>query len=950
MTNSKLYLTGLRCTACLAVIAIAQPILADAPATKQPGKWAQDYTGRQADPNVRFGQLPNGVRYAILKNNRPEGAVSFRMRIGSGSLQEHDDELGLAHFIEHMAFRGSTNVADGEVVKMLERQGLQFGADTNAGTIFDETIYQFDFPHADASAVTTGLTLFREIGGRLKLDPAAIDAERGVVLSEERLRDNAGLHLLKAQFNFAYAGQRLATRFPIGTIESLKAATPAKLRRYYETNYRPDNATIIVVGAVDVADVEAKIKTMFGDWQAAAPAESVPLGTVQPRGPATAINAEAGAPDIMFINWERPLDTTADSDARERADVIRLIGTTIFNRRLQEAAQQANAPFLGAALSVSGVYKTATQTQLLVQPRKDQVDAAVKAIIGEQRQIVSEGVRDDEIASAKAQLAAQLKAAAAGAATRENKVIADGMVTQVNEDDVITNPAQDLALYQQIEGSVTKVDVDASLKAIFAGSGPLVMRSTPEAQANAQTALDTALQTALTAPLPKAATLKVEPWPYTSFGPAGKIVARREIKDLGITLVTFANGTHLAVKPTNFSKDNIQVQVSFGHGRLGIPAAQTHAAWLLGDGNAFLLGGTGKRTLTQIQRETEGKVASVTFSAADNHFNLAGTTNKADFTTQLQLLAGYVSDPGFRPDGVDRIKSAVAGQLPLFDSVPGAVFVRDGAALLHNGDRRWMQLPTANDVADTVATDIPAVLKAGLTEPVDVSIVGDVSVDEAVRQVATTFGALHFAKVPPHQLTASMALRFNTAAPVILPHKGRADQGILGEYWPTTDFYQKPADSYALRVTSAVIQSRLVDTVREKLGLTYSPQTQVESSTSLPGYGYLAIINETKPDNIAQFQSLIKATVSALASKPVTPDEFARAQKPLIDSRQKVTQTNGYWLGTLTELMHDPRHLLAVRNYVSGIAAVTPNDISRVAQTYLVNTTPLSLEVVPAAK
>lgn len=950
MTYSKLYLTGLRCTACLAVIAAAQPILADAPAIKQSGKWAQDYTGRQADPSVRFGQLSNGVRYAILKNSRPEGAVSFRMRIGSGSLQEHDDELGLAHFIEHMAFRGSTNVADGEVVKMLERQGLQFGADTNAGTIFDETIYQFDFPHADASAITTGLTLFREIGGGLKLDPAAIDAERGVVLSEERARDNAGLHMLKAQFNFAYAGQRLATRFPIGTIESLKAATPAKLRRYYETNYRPDNTTIIVVGAVDVADVEAKIKTMFGDWQSAAPAETVPLGTVQPRGPAIAINAEAGAPDIMFIDWQRPFDTSADTDARERADVVRLIGSSIFNRRLQEAAQQANAPFLGAALSVNGVYKTATQTQIFVQPRKDQVDAAIKAIIGEQRQILNDGVRDDEIASAKVQLAAQFKAAAAGAATRENKAIADGMVTQVNEDDVITSPAQDLALYQQIEGSVTKRDVDASLKLVFSGAGPLVMRSTPDAQSNAQAALDATLKTALTAPLAKAAALKVEPWPYTTFGPATKITARREIKDLGITLVTFANGVHLAIKSTNFSKDSIQVQVSFGHGRLGIPAAQTHAAWLLGDGNAFLLGGTGKRTLTQIQRETEGKVASVSFAAADDHFNLAGTTNKADFTTQLQLLAGYVSDPGFRADGVDRIKSSIAGQLPLLDSIPGAVFARDGAALLHNGDRRWMQLPTASDVAGTVAADIPAVLRAALAEPVNVSVVGDVSVEEAVRQVAATFGALHFGKAPLHQSAGEMALRVKSAAPVILPHKGRADQGILAEYWPTGDFYKSPADSYALRVTSAVIESRLVDTAREKLGLTYSPQAQVESSTSLPGYGYLAVINETKPSNIAQFQLLIKATVNALASKPVTPDEFARAQKPLIDSRQKMTQTNGYWVGNLTALMHDPRCISAVRNYVSGVAAVKPSDISRVAQAYLVNSTPLTLEVVPAAK
>src|SRR5690242_4915085 len=143
------------------------PVLADQPLLKQPGKWAQDYTGRKADPAVRFGTLPNGLRYAIQHNETPRDGVAMRMRIGSGSIEERDDEQGLAHFIEHMAFRGSANIADGDVVRMLQRQGLEFGADTNAFTAQDETVYMFNFPKADATALDTGLTLFREIGGRL---------------------------------------------------------------------------------------------------------------------------------------------------------------------------------------------------------------------------------------------------------------------------------------------------------------------------------------------------------------------------------------------------------------------------------------------------------------------------------------------------------------------------------------------------------------------------------------------------------------------------------------------------------------------------------------------------------------------------------------------------------------------------------------------------------------
>src|SRR3569623_1396091 len=177
-----------RAVAALLASICAAPLIAQAPLPEQPGKWAQDYTGRKADPAVRFGTLPNGLRYAIMHNETPSDGVAMRMRIGAGALQERDDEQGLAHFIEHMAFRGIDNVADGAVVRMLQRQGLQFGPDTNAFTAQDQTVYMFTFPRADATALDTGLTLFREIGGRLKLAQPAIDAERGVILSEERLR------------------------------------------------------------------------------------------------------------------------------------------------------------------------------------------------------------------------------------------------------------------------------------------------------------------------------------------------------------------------------------------------------------------------------------------------------------------------------------------------------------------------------------------------------------------------------------------------------------------------------------------------------------------------------------------------------------------------------------------------------------------------------------------
>lgn len=189
-------------TSLIALALVTAPALAQnepAPVTQQgqiqqPGKWVQDYTGRKADPAVIFGTLPNGLRYAILRNTTPSDGVAMRLRFGSGSIQESDEQQGLAHFLEHMAFRGSKNVADGEVVKMLERHGLRFGPDTNAFTAHDQTVYMFNFPKADSASLDTGLTLFREIGERMTLDPALIEAEKGDPLRRAAARRAAVPH------------------------------------------------------------------------------------------------------------------------------------------------------------------------------------------------------------------------------------------------------------------------------------------------------------------------------------------------------------------------------------------------------------------------------------------------------------------------------------------------------------------------------------------------------------------------------------------------------------------------------------------------------------------------------------------------------------------------------------------------------------------------------------
>jgi len=231
------------------------------------GLWPQDSSDIKPDATVKFGALPNGMRYVIKRNANPEGTLSMRMRIGAGSLNENENERGVAHYLEHMAFNGSENYPEGEMFKALQRMGMQIGSAANAVTDYDSTTFTLSLPSVRPEIMNNGFKIMREIVGRLTLSADAIEHERGVILSEERARDTPGVHSSLAQLGLLFAGQRYASRSPIGDLNFIKTATPVQLRSFYERYYRPQRAMLVVVGDADFATLEARIAATFSDWK-----------------------------------------------------------------------------------------------------------------------------------------------------------------------------------------------------------------------------------------------------------------------------------------------------------------------------------------------------------------------------------------------------------------------------------------------------------------------------------------------------------------------------------------------------------------------------------------------------------------------------------------------------------------------------------------------------------
>lgn len=906
-----------------------------APLRLAPGQWPQTKSDLRPDPDTRFGALPNGMRYAIRKQSIPPGQAALRLWFDAGSLMETDPQAGLAHFLEHMAFNGSKAVPEGDMIKILERLGLAFGPDTNASTSFSETVYKLDLPRTDDGTVDTSLMLLRETAGELTLDPAAVDRERGVVLSEERASDSPAYRVFKARLGFLLPGQRLPTRYPIGKVEVLKTAPASQIADFYRRYYRPERAVLVAVGDFDPAAMEARIRARFGDWKPVGPAGPEPdLGQVQPRKAEARLVVEPGSPLSMQIAWVRPPDLRPDTVAKRERDVVERLGFSVLNRRLSAIGRSPNPPFLGAFAFKSDQQHSAEVTMVAISAEPGRWNGALDAAEQEARRAVQYGVRQDELDREIEELRASLRAAAAGAATRRQADLAGEIVGALPDQQVVTSPAEDLALFEAAVKGLKADRVSAALKDAFRGAGPLLFAASPTPIEGGDQALLAALASSQKVAVAAPSTPTQTAWPYESFGTPGAVAESREVSDLDAVFVRFDNGVRLTIKPTKFRNDEVLVRVNVGDGLLGLPGDRQSAAWA---GRALIEGGLKQIDNEDMERVLAAKVYGTSFGVADDAFVFTGSTRTGDLPTQLQVLAAYLAEPGWRPEAFLRQKGALKTIQDQFEATDSGVLSRDLSGLTHRGDRRWT-FPSREEIAAARLQDLQEQVAPGLAHgPVEVVVVGDVTVEKATQAVARTFGALPPRPAPAPIPPAKRVMGFpaGSASPVVLTHKGRADQAVGYIAWPTTDYWANPQLALDTDVMGEVMRLRLIDELREAQGATYSPSVAYHHSQVWTGWGYVAASVEIPPEKLPKFFTDVQRIAADLRDKPPSEDELARAKQPRLERLEKARLTNQYWLSELSGAQADPRRLDSIRRIVPGTERVTAQDVKRAAETWL---------------
>ena len=912
------------------------PAMAAVQTPEAAAPWAQERSDVPADTAVRYGRLANGMRYALLKNATPPGAASIRLRIAAGSLMEEDNQLGLAHFMEHMAFNGTTNVPENEMLRILERLGLAFGADTNASTGLDQTVYMLELPNTRDETVDPSLHILREMMSAALMAPDAIDAERGVIEGEIRTRDTPGLRVAKAQFALLAPGQRMANRLPGGDLNIIRTAPRDRFVSFYEAYYRPSRATIVIAGDFDVDAMEAKIHQNFGDWAGKGPNGPEPdLGQVAPRQSETKILVEPGTSSSIQINWIKAPDLSPDTIERRTRSIRRNLGLSILNRRLGEIGRQDNPPFIGAGGSYQSLFDSLDLGLLSVSFNPGAWKPALEAAEREQRRFVQFGITDQELQRSITDTRTALQNAVAAAATRSTPALASGLIGSVNNDAVFTAPQTNLDIFNRAVEGLTPAAVQAEAAKVFDGQGPLVLFVSPVPVEGGETAVTEALTASrATAVTARAADAELT-WPYTDFGTPGTPSARAEIVDLGLTTVAFPNGVRLNIKPTDFRDDQILINIQTGIGELGLPTNQFSPMALAS--SVMGPGGLGKLSVDELNRVLSGRTYSVNAGMNTDSFSLSGATKPEDLQLQMQLLAASLTDPGLRAAPLEQLKGFFPQILAQLAATPAGAFQRDSGVLLASGDQREAT-PTAEQVSAITIEQIREGVRTGRASgPIDITIVGDVTVEAAVAAVASTFGALPARAPAPTPPAGSDQRRFPapTTEPVKMFHTGPAEQALAYIAWPTTDQIGDRTKSRQLSILSDVLQLRLNEEIREKLSIAYSPSSGASSSDVFKGYGSIYAIAETAPEKVGAFFEAIDGIAANLRDVPISEDELNRARRPAVEQLKKSMADNGYWLGQLGDAQRDPSSLDQTRNHVATLEAVTAADLQALAREYL---------------
>ena len=887
------------------------------------------------DPELRITRLENGLTVYVRPNREPENRISLQLAVNAGSILEDDDQRGLAHFLEHMAFNGTEHFEKQELVEFLESIGMEFGADVNAFTSFDETNYLLELPADSPEILEQGLWILHDWARGIRLDAEEIEKERGVVLEEWRLRQGAWQRISDRQMPVLYRGSRYPERLPIGEPEILRSAPREALQRFYRDWYRPELMAVIAVGDFDAAKMESLIHARFSDLPAtpkgARERSEFAVGVVDSTLYSIVADAEATRSSIAIQVKlpKRPMQSVGDL----RRELVQSLFSGMLNDRYGEIVQRPDPPFIGAGCFIGPLMRSGRQFTLSASVGDGQLLGGLRAALLELERVHRHGFTDGEVERAKAQL---LRSAQRAFDEREN-IPSDRWASELREHFFSGSPSMGgedyYGLIRELLPGIARGEIEAVAAEVWLPGNRVVTASGPD-----KTPLPR--RDELAAVLAEASSLSVEPYVDASFGkqllpqqpPDGRIVSESFDAALGLHDWRLSNGIRVLLKPTDFRNDEILMR-AFSPGGHSLVADEDFVHAMLSSSFADV-GGVGELDAIALGKFLAGKRVSLSLGLSELSETLRGGCSPQDLPLFFELLhASLVAardDSSAARANQQRLIASLANQ----SASPERAFADTiGVTMNRHHPRRPLMQPELVESFDYGRA--MAILRERFADMGDFQFVFVGSFDvNTLRPLLTRY----LASLPELERVdrwRDVGVRLPEGVIHREVFAGQEPKSSVAVIFHGDFPWQERAERYRIGALAQVLQIGLREVLREDLGGTYGVSVNANPSRDpRPDYR-LSIRFGCDPNRVDEMLEVLWQSLREFATEGPSRDDVAKVQEQHRREFEEQQRQNGWWLAQIGYRAEYELPFAEILDYLPLVDALTPEDLRAAARRYL---------------
>ncbi len=913
-------------------------------------------TELKPDPALSIEKLPNGVTIAVYRNLEPPKRVSMRLLVRRGSATETEEERGLAHFIEHMAFNGTKNFPAGDMVEYFQRLGMAFGADTNAHTSFNETVYKLDMPDVSQSLIEDGLKLLRDYADGILFEKDAIEKERGVIIAEKKSRESQSYKRAVKEIGHLFKGSIYPDRMPIGIESVIKNADREKFLNYYHENYRPENMVVVIVGDIDVEKILKDAKKYFSDMKAVGEKQRiVDLGKLESSNKKFSFSDESIDADALYVPMKNIPSASVSVSVSKQKSKEDSIEKRYNNARLLLLSNAITARYARISSTPQSQISDGSGGFFCFDNFADTFTFSAQAPVGKSKEALEENFRqllsldslsDEEIENAKKKLFADLQNQIDGKSTRKNPKLANEIVNSFSDNEVFTSPEFDMFLAKESLKDFNAKDAKKLLTSIF-DNAKLKVFISDTSQAPEKNTLDKIVRESYTKALNSkynAETFAINPLIFSQFKNQNANIKKSNFdKELQIEQLEFENGVKVNLKTTDFSKDEILMKISFGNGILDLPKNKPEYYASL---YALICGGTKFQSFSEINSAQAYMKFSLGVEIDGNSFSISGRSTRKDFSNMINLSATMIADAGFRDDGIQALEKNAEAFYRGYQTNPIA---KIRYASMRLSESNFKNVPgNFEDFKKIKMQDIKEWLTPILkNSQLEISIVGDFKIEEVKKLISETFAKLP--KRDSKQWVPFVPIKFiPTGSTLDLTYKTEDEpRSIASKFWLSSG-RENMEVMRTENLLGVILDDRLRKEIREKEGKVYSPFAYNNSSQWIKDTGFMVAMTFVVPESNKQLAQLLEKCGKELLND-ISKDEFERAKIPLVKSVEANLRKNEYWLAVLDRSQSNPELFKMAKTIRSGYENIELEHVKEAAKKVF-SKPPYSISVMPDKK